>query len=148
MALVDRVFINHLIEVYEQDGRTSIRLIDGSGGPGELVDDERVIEPIGGNFSIPVKSGGGTPGSPEEVLFILSKLKMAVNKFDDDGENPIVIDHFYLPASNDERLALLTASSETINRIERELDNGERAKAPEWYSTLMSLRVNPVRSLF
>jgi hypothetical protein len=148
MALVERVFINHLIEVHEQDGRISIRLIDDAGGPGELIDEAGIIEPIGGNFSIPVKSGGGTPASLEEVVFVLSKLQMAVKKFDEDGEDPIVIDHFFLPASDEQRLELLKARRDTINRVERELETGERAKPPEWYATLASLRANPVRSLF
>jgi hypothetical protein len=148
MALVEQVFINHHIEVHDLDGRISIRLIDESCGPGELVDETGVIEPIDGNFLVPVKSGGSTPASPEEVVYILSKLPMAVRKLDDYGENPIVIDHFFLPASDGQRLALLTAGRDAVSEVERELETGQRTEPPEWYATLTSLRDNPVRSLF
>lgn len=148
MAVIERVFINHHIEVHEANGRTSIRLIDESFGPGELVDESRVIEPLGSAFLIPVRSGGSTPGSPEEVVYLLSKLKMAVKLTDEDGENPIVVDHFFLPTSDEQRLEFITADDGSIRKVERDLEDGARREPPEWYVMLKSLRANPVRSLF
>ncbi|MGY3582364.1 hypothetical protein ACVIGB_000712 [Bradyrhizobium sp. USDA 4341] len=148
MAIIERTFINHHIEVHETNGRISVRLIDESFGPGEVVDESRVIEPLGSSFLIPVHSGGSTPGSAEEVVYILSKLKMAVRLSDEDGENPIVVDHSYLPAADDQRLEFIIADWSSMRQVERDLEDGARKEPPEWYVTLKSMRANPVRSLF
>lgn len=103
---------------------------------------------MGSGFLLPLKSGGSTPASAEEVVFILSKLKMAVKKYDEDGENPVVVDHFFMPESDEERLALLKANDYSIRQLERELEQGERREAPEWYKVLATLRETPGRSLF
>jgi hypothetical protein len=148
MALLEKLFINHHIEVHDKGGQISIRLTDESHGPFETIDEGAIIDPIGSGFLLPLKSGGSTPASPEEVVFILSKLKMAVRKYDEDGENPVVIDHFFMPESDEQRLALLKANPGSIRQLERELDDGERHEAPEWYKVLTALRETPGRSLF
>ena len=149
MTLVDQAFINHHIQVHDRNGRTTVRLTDESRGPWEDVDDNRIIETLGSSFLIPLKSGGSTPASAEEVVYLLSKLKMAVTKIDPfTGEDPIVIDHFFLPESDQERLELLKANRTQVIDVERTLENGDRSEAPEWYQMLKSIRDNPGRSLF
>jgi hypothetical protein len=148
MAMIERVFINHHIEVHDKGGRIEIRLIDESCGPGELVDDTAVIEPLNNDFMIPLKSGGFTPASAEEVVYVLSKLPMAVKKYDGYGGNPVIIDHFFLPETDEGRLALITADREEMRAVERELEYGERDTPPEWYTALKRLRESGMRSLF
>lgn len=149
MALVDQVFINHHIEVHDRKGRISVRLTDQSRGAWEEVDDRRVIETLGSSFLIPLKSGGSTPSSAEEVVYLLSKLKMAVTKVDPfTDEDPILIDHFFLPESDKDRLDLLKSNRSTVTDLERTLENGDRSEPPEWYLMLKSIRDNPGRSLF
>lgn len=148
MALIEKVFINHHIEMHDDCGRISIRLIDESCGPGELVDESGVIKLVDNYCMIPLKSGGSTPTSPEAAIYILSKLSIPVEKNDDWGENPIVIDHFFLPESDEERLALITADRASMIEVEREIEHRERATPPEWYTTLKRLRSTEMRSLF
>lgn len=148
MALIEKVFINHHIEVHDDGGQILLRLTDESGGPGELVDESGIVKIVDDHCAIPLKSGGCTPTSPEAAVYILSKLAMPVEKNDDWDENPIIIDHFFLPKSDEERLALITADRDAMIEVEREIENGECAAPPEWYTTLQHLRGAGMRSLF
>lgn len=146
MKLIEKKFINHHIEVYQDKRRgTVIRLLDNS-GEGGFVDPDGVVT---GDHCVMFTNGLGTICSVDEILYLLRKLPLSITVSDDNGyESNVVIDNFSLPPEDEDRHKLLTLRSRDIWQIENWMREENRNDPPHWYLVWTKISNNQTKSLF
>lgn len=146
MKLIEKKFINHHIEVYQDEvNGMVIKLLDNS-GDGGVVDSSGVVT---GDHCVMLTNGLGTICSVDEILYLLRKLPLSITVSDDtDSESNIVIDNFSLPPEDEDRHKLLTMRSRDIWQLEAWMREDSRNSPPPWYVVWESMSNNQTKSLF
>lgn len=143
MLLLEKLFINHHIEIFDDEGVVRIKLTDHS-GVGGFVDPSGVV---GGELYAPLQDGSCTPCSLKEVMFLLDKLPLSVMVQDLEGES-CTIDSSELPKERNQREKLLSLRCRDIWEEEERVSDDENAQPQPWYAAWKKATENKTRSLF
>lgn len=144
MKLVEKKFLNHHIEIYQDsEDNTLIKLLDES-GEGGFVDPSK---PATGNHCVWLTCGYYTCCSVSEIAFLSTKIPLSFTIHDQDGESYIV-DHFFLPVKEEDREMLLSADERDVRDAEVWMLDDRKNVLPDWVTVWKKVTTNKTRSLF